>query len=42
MRREFINSFGAVTHAKPAFLQEAYQCLTGDACASSIAEERED
>lgn len=31
MRREFIHSFGVATHAKPAFLREAYRRLTGDA-----------
>lgn len=41
MRREFIHSFGKATHAKPAFLREAYQHLTGDASAASTLEEAE-
>ena len=41
MRREFICAFGVPTHAKPAFLREAYQRLTGDATAANTAEEAE-
>ncbi len=41
MRRAFIYSFGKVTHAKPAFLREAYRCLTDDASAASSLEEAE-
>ena len=41
MRREFIHTFGTVTHAKAAFLREAYRRLTGDASAPSTAEQRE-
>ena len=41
MRREFIHTFGVATHAKPAFLQEAYRHLTGDATAANTAEEAE-
>ena len=41
MRREFIHTFGTVTHAKPAFLTEAYRRLTGDASASDTTEQAE-
>ncbi len=41
MKREFIHSFGKVTHAKPAFLREAYRRLTDDASAASSLEEVE-
>lgn len=41
MRREFIHSFGKATHAKPAFLREAYRRLTDDASAASSLEEAE-
>ena len=41
MRREFIHSFGTVTHSNPAFLREAYRRLTGDSSASSNATETE-
>ena len=41
MRRAFIHSFGKVTHAKPAFLREAYRRLTDDASAASSLEEAE-
>ena len=36
---EFIHSFGKVTNSKPAFLREAYLCLTGDQSSSSNATE---
>ena len=39
MRREFIHSFGKATHAKPAFLREAYRRLTDDASAARTLEE---
>ncbi len=39
MRREFIHNFGKATHAKPAFLREAYRRLTDDASAASTSEE---
>ena len=35
MRPEFIDSFGKVTHSKPAFLREAYWRLNRDRSASS-------
>ena len=41
MRREFIHSFGTVTHSKPTLLREAYRRLTGDNSASSNATEQE-
>ena len=41
MRREFIHSFGTVTHSNPAFLREAYRRLTEDSSASSNATETE-
>ncbi len=41
MRRAFIHSFGKVTHAKPAFLREAYRRLTDDASTASSLEEAE-
>lgn len=40
MRREFIHSFGKVTSSKPAFLREAYRCLTGNQSCSSNASEQ--
>ncbi len=39
MRREFVHSFGTVTHSKPAFLREAYRRLTGDYSSSSNDDE---
>ena len=41
MRQEFVYTFGSVTHAKPAFLREAYRRLTGDASASDSTEQAE-
>ena len=41
MKREFIYTFSVATHSKPAFLQEAYRQLTGDATASNTNEELE-
>lgn len=41
MRREFMQCFGRVTHAKPAFLRQMYKRLTGDCSASTNLSEKD-
>ena len=41
MKRTFVQSFGTITHCKPAFLRRAYQFLTGDSAAASTLSEDE-
>lgn len=41
MKRDFVQSFGAVTSCKPAFLRKAYQMLTGDVSSARTMSEEE-